>query len=155
MDARTVPIPDHLADQLASVLTEAEPDHPWPELLAGFWIGKKGPTEYVRVDPKIVAEIRVAIPLRGHEDPRDARPVGTNPHPAHNRSRTARQAGCSTTPFYALDPADAAHQLDELTGVLGCPAATRLRSMLDELFAAMAANHAFRRTRAQPRGRRP
>jgi ATP-dependent DNA ligase len=59
MVARTVPIPDHLAEQLAGVLTEAVADHPWPELLAGFWIGKKGPTEYVRVQPEIVAEIRV------------------------------------------------------------------------------------------------
>ncbi|MBM7786930.1 phosphotransferase family protein [Tenggerimyces flavus] len=50
----------------------------------------------------------------------------------------ARRAGCTTTPFYALDPADAARQLEEVAGVLGGRLTARLRSMLDDLFAAMA-----------------
>lgn len=56
--ARTVPLSDHHAAEVAKVITPTD-DHPWPELLEAFWMGGKGPTEYHRVEPTVVAEIRI------------------------------------------------------------------------------------------------
>ena len=51
----------------------------------------------------------------------------------------ARRAGCTTTPFYALDATEAGRQLDEVGGVLGFRLARRIGSMLDGLFDAVIA----------------
>ena len=56
--ARTVPLNEHHSAEVAAVITPTE-DHPWPEVLEAYWMGGKGPTEYQRVEPTVVAEIRI------------------------------------------------------------------------------------------------
>jgi ATP-dependent DNA ligase len=62
---RTVPL--HTADSAAvgAVLTRAQVTHPWPEMLPGGWGSAGRPTDYIRVDPTVVAEIRVDVAIHG------------------------------------------------------------------------------------------
>ncbi len=62
---RTVPL--HTADAAAvgAVLTPARAGHPWPEMLPGGWSSGGRPTGYTRVDPVVVAEVRVDVATHG------------------------------------------------------------------------------------------
>ncbi len=62
---RTVPL--HTADSAAigAVLTPAQADHPWPEMLPGGWSSGGRPTDYTRVVPTVVAEVRVDVATHG------------------------------------------------------------------------------------------
>lgn len=54
---RTVDLHDRLAAEVAAAITPTD-DHPWPDVLPPTR-ATRGPTEYVRVEPTVVAEVRV------------------------------------------------------------------------------------------------
>ncbi|MEQ4208490.1 ATP-dependent DNA ligase [Actinopolymorpha sp. B17G11] len=56
---RTTPLSPSAAATLASLLTLAGPDHPWPEAMTVTW--RAGPVRYVRVEPTEVVEILVDV----------------------------------------------------------------------------------------------
>jgi ATP-dependent DNA ligase len=59
---RTVPLQARDAAAVAERLKPADGDHPWPDVLLHSWSGGAGTaTEYVKVDPKLVVEIRVDV----------------------------------------------------------------------------------------------
>lgn len=57
---RTVPLHTAAAATVAAALQPADDEHPWPPTLPGGWTGA-GVTEYARVRPEVVAEIRVDV----------------------------------------------------------------------------------------------
>ncbi|MEV4001250.1 ATP-dependent DNA ligase [Actinomadura sp. NPDC049753] len=61
--ARTTPLTPRARTALAGALSEAGPDHPWPEPLPAGWAGglpsTRDPIHYTRVAPDTVAEISV------------------------------------------------------------------------------------------------
>lgn len=57
---RTTTLRPDAARALAPLLTPAGPEHPWPGLLPPGW-NTKGPTQYTRITPRIVVEVRVDV----------------------------------------------------------------------------------------------
>jgi hypothetical protein len=59
---RTVPLHPAQAAEVAAAITPAGEDHPWPDTLPGGWgAGGGKDTEYVKVDPTVVVEVRVDV----------------------------------------------------------------------------------------------
>jgi len=57
---RTVPLHAAAAKAVGAALQPAGADHPWPDRLPGGWNTAKE-TEYVKVDPRTVVEVRVDV----------------------------------------------------------------------------------------------
>jgi ATP-dependent DNA ligase len=58
---RTVPLHVDQAADIAVVLAPAMKTHPWPDELPGGWNSGGKTTEYVKVDPTVVVEVRVDV----------------------------------------------------------------------------------------------
>lgn len=63
---RTTPLSDAAAAQVAAVITPAGDDHPWPTTLPPSWHSRgRERTEYTRIAPTIVVEVRVDVATHG------------------------------------------------------------------------------------------
>jgi ATP-dependent DNA ligase len=62
---RTVPLHTAESAAVAAAVRPAGAGHPWPELLPGGWNSAGRPAEYIRVEPAVIAEIRVDVATHG------------------------------------------------------------------------------------------
>ena len=67
---RSAGLDDRAAAAVSAVLQPVDQGHPWPQQLPPSWTssiyGRREPTEYVRVVPDVVVEVRVDVATDGH-----------------------------------------------------------------------------------------